>query len=151
MQLHELKPNKKRTTKKRVGRGGTRGKTSGHGHKGQKQHGRHGIRPQERDWIKKIPKRRGYGKNRAKTVNSSRVVYMPVNLTTLEEVYSSGDTVSFATLLERGIAKLRGNKPVPVKILARGEITKKLTIENLAISASAKEKIEKAGGEVKTQ
>ena len=57
--------------KRRVGRGGKRGKTSGRGHKGQRQHGGHGVRPELRDMIKKLPKLRGHGINRSRTVNSA--------------------------------------------------------------------------------
>ncbi len=149
MQLNELKPNTKRTTKRKVGRGGKRGKTSGRGHKGQKQHGGHGIRPEMRDFIKKLPKLRGHGINRARTVNDSRVVYVPVNLDALEEVFKSGETVTPETLVEKGILSKRSGRIQPVKLLARGKLTKKLAVEGLKMSETAKGMIEKAGGSVK--
>jgi len=148
MQLHSLKKPKSQRIKKRVGRGGKRGKTSGRGHKGQNARAGTSGRSEMRDLIKKLPKRRGYGKNRARTVNSARLVYTPINLAALETAFSSGDTVSFDTLLEKGLVSKRGGKKVPVKILANGDITKKLTITGLKISATAREKIEKAGGVV---
>ncbi|HEY4495498.1 MAG TPA: uL15 family ribosomal protein, partial [Candidatus Paceibacterota bacterium] len=60
MQLHQLQRNKKARKGIRVGRGGKRGKTSGRGTKGQKARAGHRIRPEIRDAIKKLPKRRGY-------------------------------------------------------------------------------------------
>ncbi len=150
MQLNELKPKNQGDSKRRVGRGGKRGKTSGRGHKGQKQHGGHGLRPEMRDIIKKLPKLRGHGINRSRTVNDSRVVYTPVNLSALGDAFKSGDTVSRETLLEKGIARKKGGKTQPVKILARGELAVKLTVEgNIKMSKTAKAAIEKAGGEVK--
>lgn len=149
MQTNELKrktPNKKR---KLIGRGGKRGKTSGRGTKGQWAHGSHGVRPQMRDIIKKFPKLRGHGKNRARTVNSSRVVYVPVNLEALDASFKDGETVSVKSLVEKGLAKKVGGQNPDVKILARGEITKKIKVVGLKFSTKAKELIEKAGGSVK--
>ncbi len=149
MQLHTIKKGKNTSeAKTRVGRGGKRGKTCGHGHKGQKQHGRHGIRPEMRDFIKKLPKLRGFGKNRARTVNSDGAVIRTVNLDSLA-VFKSGDTVSPSTLVEKGLLKKEGNKLPKVKILSRGEVKTKLIIEKCQISETAKDAIVKAGGEVK--
>lgn len=106
------------------------------------------MRPEMRDLIKKIPKRRGHGKNRAKTVRTSRVVYFPVNLAVLESAYDNGATVTSATLLEKGIIRMRGGKLPQVKVLGTGELTKALSLSGLAISASAKSAVEKAGGSV---
>lgn len=146
--LHSLTKNKSQKTKRRVGRGGKRGKTSGHGHKGQMQHGGHGVRPEMRDMIKKLPKLRGHGKNRSRTVNSSKVAYTPVNLAQLEEVFANGDTVNIQTLTEKKVISNRANRAKKVKILGNGELKKKLTIEHCAVSATAKAAIEKAGGSV---
>jgi len=145
MQAHTIQKGNIPTAKQRVGRGGKRGKTCGHGHKGQKQHGRHGLRPEIRDFIKSLPKLRGYGKNRARTVNADKVMVHSVNLVDLS-VFKSGDTVSPQTLVEKGILKKEGNKLPKVKILGNGEVTQKLTIEQCAVSKSAQEAIEKAGG-----
>jgi large subunit ribosomal protein L15 len=146
--LHTLKKSSHQKTKRRVGRGGKRGKTSGRGHKGQKQHGGHGIRPELRDVIKKLPKRRGYGKNRARTVNSSRVAYTPVNLSQLEAAFSGGDTVNPATLIEKGIITTRAGTGPRVKILGRGELKKRVDVGGCMVSEAAKTAIEKAGGSV---
>lgn len=148
MQLHELKPTSPRKTAKRIGLGGKRGKTSGRGGKGQTARAGNSMRPEMRDFIKKLPKLRGHGKNRARTVNSEKEEVMVVNLTRLEAVYSAGETVSPKTLVNRGVINTVGRRVPKVKILATGEITKKLTFENCQMSATAKDKIEKAGGNV---
>lgn len=149
--LNTLTPKTKRQPSRRVGRGGKRGKTSGRGHKGQKQHGGHGIRPEIRDMIKKLPKRRGHGKNRARTVNDARITHTAVNLADLEAAFSAGETVTPQTLVEKGVIATRAGKPEPAKILGHGELTKKLTVEGCPTSASAKAAIEKAGGVVKQE
>lgn len=126
----------------RIGRGGKRGKTSGRGHKGQKAHGGHGIRPEHRDVIKKLPKRRGY---RFKSFQQKAV---PVNIGLLEEIFESGATVNPKKLVQRKIiakAKGRGNK---VKILGYGTLSKKLSISGCSVSKNALEQIEKVGGSV---
>lgn len=148
MQLHQIQPKTTRKTAKRIGRGGKRGKTSGRGHKGQKQHGGHGIRPEMRDIIKKIPKLRGHGKNRAKTVNAERNLPTVINLSVLEATFEAGDTVSPASLVEKKVISIYKGKMPLVKILGNGDLTKKVTLSGCTYSASAKEKIEKAGGKV---
>lgn len=148
MQTNTLKARTPRITSARVGRGGKRGKTSGRGTKGQKARSGHKLRPEMRDLIKKIPKLRGHGKNRSRTVRINRVVYMPVNLAVLEAAFEAGDTVTPAVLVKKGIIKIRGNKVPSVKILGAGELTKKLSLSNVAASATAKAAVEKAGGSI---
>ena len=148
MQLHELKPTSARKETKRIGRGGKRGKTSGRGGKGQTARTGNSTRPEMRDFIKKLPKLRGHGKNRARTVNSERVTAFPVNLTRLEANFADGEVVSPKTLVSKGVVSTVSRRAPMVKILATGEITKKLTIEGCQISAAAQAKIEKAGGTV---
>lgn len=148
MQLHQLKRKKKNKKQKRVGRGGLRGKTSGRGHKGQKARAGHRIRPEIRDAIKKLPKLRGYGKNRARTVNSSKLRPIPVNIKTLEENFLDGERVNPKKLVLKGIIDKKKGRIPPVKILGAGVLSKKLEISNCAFSKSAKEQIEKAGGSV---
>ena len=149
MQLHELKPTTPRKSAKRIGRGGKRGKTSGRGHKGQKARAGNSTRPEIRDMIKKLPKLRGHGVNRADTVNAEKVKPVAINVAVLEAVFTDGDTVTPKTLVAAGVTKARGKKLPKVKILGNGELTKKLTIEACQVSQSAKEKIESAGGSVK--
>jgi large subunit ribosomal protein L15 len=147
MQLHDLQRNTKNKQKKRVGRGGTRGKTSGRGHKGQKQHG--GTpRPEIRDTIKKIPKLRGHGKNRPKTVNDSRVTAAPVNVSVLEKHFNAGDTVTVLALVQKKIVQKRSGKMPQIKILGQGALTKKLVIEGIPVSKTAETLIKKAGGSI---
>ena len=137
MQFHELTSPASRKTAKRVGRGGTRGKTSGRGHKGQKARAGHRIRPEMRDIIKKLPKMRGHGKNRADTVNASRTAPVVVNLELIEKHFEAGETVSPATLVEKGLARKRGGKLPVVKILGKGELKKKVLFEGVTFSKTA--------------
>jgi len=138
MQLHTLSSRIKRHIPEPVGRGGKRGKTSGRGGKGQTARAGHKIRPEVRDLIKKIPKRRGYGKNRSHTVRSERVVYTSVNLGTLEAVYKEGETVSPASLVAKGLVRRTKGRVPKVKILGTGVLTKKLLIRNCVLSATAR-------------
>ncbi|MCA9367771.1 50S ribosomal protein L15 [Candidatus Kaiserbacteria bacterium] len=148
MQLHELKPTQARKTAKRIGRGGKRGKTSGRGTKGQKARAGNSMRPEMRDLIKKLPKLRGHGVNRAATVNNERVRAIPVNVAALEAAFEAGATVSPKTLVAAGVVATKAKKAPIVKILGVGELSKKLSVEGCAVSASAKAKIEAAGGSV---
>jgi large subunit ribosomal protein L15 len=148
MQLHELKPLKARKVAKRIGRGGKRGKMSGRGHKGQTARTGNSTRPEMRDFIKKLPKLRGHGVNRSRTVNSERVLAVPVNLVKLEAAFAAGETVSPKTLVAKKVINTVAKRAPAVKILATGEITKKLTIEGCQVSKAAQAKIEQAGGTV---
>jgi len=146
MQLNSLSPRTKNKKNAPVGRGGKRGKTSGRGGKGQTARAGHKIRPEVRDLIKKLPKRRGHGKNRARTVRTNRIRVSAVNLDALELNFKAGETVSPATLLAKGVVRrAKGRAPV-VKILGTGEITKALVIEGCTLSATALAAIVKAGG-----
>ncbi len=143
MQLHQIKrenPNKKSV---RVGRGGKRGKTSGRGHKGQNARAGTSKRPEMRDIIKKLPKKRGY---RFKSFQDRPLI---VNLTELEKNFSDGDTINPKELLAKSVIQKKKGKLPSVKILSNGEIKKKLSVSGCAFSQTAKEKIEKAGGEIK--
>ncbi len=130
-------------SKKRVGRGpgSGLGKTCGKGHKGQNSRSGGGVPASfeggQMPLIRRLPKR-GFKNYFAKKYNV-------INLETLEKKYSDGETVSVETLLEKNIIKkvLDG-----VKILSKGEITKKLKFNVDKISAQAKEKIISAGGEI---
>ncbi len=148
MQQHTL--TSRHLTKKRppVGRGGKRGKTSGRGGKGQTARAGHKMRPEARDIIKKFPKRRGYGKNRARTVRAERAVFVSVTLAALDRAFAAGETVSPQTLLTKKIVRAHRGRAPHVKILSGGEITKALVVTRCAVSASAKTAIEKAGGTI---
>ena len=141
--LHNLHPNPGATkTKKRLGRGrgsGT-GKTSGKGVKGQKARpGHHGARYAfeggQMPMPRRIPKR-GFK-------NMNRVEMFPVNVSTLEQLFDAGAAVDLDILKAKGLIPKRIEY---IKILGEGEITKKLSIKAHRASATAKDKIEKAGG-----
>lgn len=142
MQLHTLTRKTEQKDEKRVGRGGSRGKTSGRGTKGQKARAGHSIRPDIREKLKKLPKLRGY---RFTSIQAKPSV---VNLASLEVAFASGDAVNPKTLQERGLVRSRKGTTPAVKVLGTGEITKKLVVSGCTVSTSAKEKIEKAGGSV---
>ena len=141
MRLDELKPSEgSRFESKRVGRGigsGT-GKTSGKGHKGQNARSGGGVRPGfeggQLPLYRKLPKR-GF-KNRF------AVNYATVNVSALN-VFENGAVVDLETLVEKRIVRksLDG-----LKVLGGGELTKKITVKATVFSATAKEKIEAAGG-----
>jgi len=148
MQLHQLKRTHSNKRKKRVGRGGTRGKTSGRGHKGQKARAGGRPRPESRDIIKRIPKRRGYGKHRGESVHSGRVQAAVVNIAALEKHFSAGEMVSPDTLVEKGLVKKQGKRLPDVKILGQGVLVKSLSFKNVSFSSTARAAIEKAGGTI---
>jgi large subunit ribosomal protein L15 len=148
MQLHNLQKNTSYKKAHRVGRGGTRGKTSGRGTKGQKARAGTSGRPEMRDIIKKLPKRRGYGKNRARTVNDSVVKPQGVNLARLSPDVFYGSSVTPERLFEAGLVRRRAGRIPAIKILGTGTLTRALTFSGVSVSATAKSKIESAGGTV---
>ena len=148
MQLDSLTRTTKNKGKKTVGRGGKRGTFSGRGIKGQRARAGHKIRPEIRDIIKKIPKRRGRGSNALISVHTKPVV---VNVSTLDAVFSAKDEVTPKILIEKDLIQKKGGKTPNVKILGNGNLTKALTISLCGISKQAREKIEKAGGTVSTK
>lgn len=128
-----------------VARGGKRGKTAGRGGKGQSARAGNKRRPEWRDIIKKLPKLRGRGVNQNKPVTDTSVV---INIAALEAHFSANEAVTPTILIEKGlVSKISGVIPM-VKILGDGEVTKAFKVSGCAISGSAKEKIEKAGGSV---
>ncbi len=147
MELHSIGKSGKIEKKTRVGRGGKRGKTAGRGTKGQKARAGNKRRPEWRDIIKKIPKLRGHGKNRADTA-VPKGAQRAVNLDALSKAFKDGDIVSLTTLMQKRLVKRSGGKVPTVKILGNGELTKKLKIEGVTVSKTAKEAIEKKGGTV---
>ena len=144
MKLHELSPAAGSTKeRKRIGRGAGsgQGKTAGKGHKGQKARAGRGMRPGfeggQMPLQRRIPKR-GFN-------NIFRTEMAIVNVAALEANYEAGAVVTIDSLIEKGLVKkvLDG-----VKVLGYGEITKALTVQANAISESAKQKIEAAGGKI---
>ncbi len=145
MQAHTLKrvhPNKKRRI---VGRGGKHAKTSGRGTKGQNARAGHKKRPEIRDFIKRLPKLRGRGKNINTSIETKPHV---INLSALDKKFKAGDIVSPQTLLEKGMIGTVSGKLPKVKILGSGSVTNKLTIKGMRVSESARLALEKAGGTI---
>jgi large subunit ribosomal protein L15 len=142
MELHAPKG----STKKKiiVGRGNSarKGRTAGKGNNGQNARSGGGVRPGfeggQMPLYRRIA-RRGFSNYHFKKE------YRPVNISFIEAHYADGETVSLATLKAKGLVK---GKRVLVKILGSGELSKKLTVDVDKISASAREKIEKAGGTI---
>jgi len=135
--------------KRRVGRGQSsgRGKTSGRGTKGQNSRSGRKKRPELRDIIKKIPKRRGYGKNRGRTVVGNRVRAVPVSLKDIVELFDASSDVTPTTLAERLEMRGRGKSPT-FKIVGGTTVTKKLSVKGIPVSASVRAAVEKAGGSI---
>ena len=146
MQLNSLSARTKNKKNEPVGRGGRRGKTSGHGHKGQSSRAGHKIRPEARDLIKKLPKLRGHGKNRSRTVRTNRTTVAPVSIAAIESAYTVGQTVSPATLLAKGLVRRVKGRAPEVKILGAGPFTKAFVVLNCAMSAVAHDALLKVGG-----
>lgn len=146
MQYHTLKRTHSNKKGKTVGRGGTRGKTAGRGTKGQNARAGHKKRPEIRDFIKRLPKLRGRGKNINTSIQTKAVA---VNLSKLDALFANGDLVSPQTLSEKKVITIRHGVFPAVKILATGILSKKVTIEGCMLSATAREAVEKAGGSVK--
>ena len=142
MKLHELSPAEgSKKAVKRIGRGhgSGQGKTAGKGHKGQKARSGGGVRPGfeggQMPMQRRLPKR-GFNNIFAKTVVSIKVG-------SLEKKFDDGAVVDTQALIGAGLVK---NSFDSIKILGNGNLTKKLEVKVAAYSASAKEKIEAAGG-----
>lgn len=143
MKLHDLSPTPgSRHRRRRVGRGESSGlgKTSGKGHKGQKSRSGASIRPGfeggQMPLARRLPKK-GFNNAQFKTK------FAIVNVKDLEYKFSDGDTVNEETLRACGL--VQGIYDA-IKVLGNGDIAKKLTVSVDKVSATAQEKIEKAGG-----
>jgi large subunit ribosomal protein L15 len=138
MKLHHLRPAKgAKKARTRVGRGraGARGKTAGRGMKGTGARGtiRAGFEGGQMPLIRRIPKLKGFK-------NPNRVEFAPVNVEMLAKYFD--EDVTPEALYRHGLA----HKGAKIKVLARGDLDKKLTVKAHAFSKAAKEKIEAAGG-----
>jgi len=147
--LHTVRPKPgSRRDRKRVGRGGGSGsgKTSGRGHKGAGARSgskrKAGYEGGQNPLHMRMRKLRGPHRKMSMPFEPFRTRTQPVNVADLEARFDAGAEVTPQTLRAAGLAK----RSHPVKILGRGEISKKLTVRAHAFSASAKEKVEKAGG-----
>ena len=144
MELHNLVPAGKK--RKRVGRGGSRGGTSGKGHKGQRARTSGNVRPGfeggQMPLYRRLPKR-GFTNARFQRDVIS------VNIGRISEVCSDGDIVTREMLIDRGIIKGgKSKKSFFIKVLGEGVCDKKLTVCAYAFSATARRMIEEAGGNV---
>ncbi len=145
MELKDLYPAPgSRHKRKRVGRGpgSGKGKTAGRGMNGQLSRAgggkRAGFEGGQTPLARRLPKLPGF-------TNINRVEYVPVNVKLLEDRFEAGDVVSHETLVEKNIIKHYEDL---VKVLGDGDLTKALTVKVDKVSASAKAKIEAAGGKV---
>lgn len=152
--LHNLRPAPgHRKPRKRVGRGegSGLGKTSGRGQKGAGS--RSGSKDRARFEGGQMPihmrmrKLRGPHMKKSMPFEPFRTHTQPVNLADLEERFESGAEVTLEAMRAKGLGTRRG---IPVKVLAKGELTKPLTVHANAFSAAARERIEAAGGTAQT-
>ena len=116
--------------------------------KGQTARTGNSTRPEMREFIKKLPKLRGHGKNRAKTVNSERVRAVVINLSALERVFDADAVVDPRALRARGLIRTTLGRLPAVKILANGTLSKKLVVSSCMVSGAARAKIEANGGSI---
>jgi len=144
LKLHELKPHKGATKRRKVvgrGVGSGHGTFSGRGAKGQKARSGSsipaGFEGGRMPLHRQLPKRRGF--------TSLNPKFVGINLTQLNEKFKSGETVNPKILVEKGLIK---TSSVPVKILGEGELSKSLNLVKVSVSNAAKVKIEKAGGKI---
>ena len=150
LSLSNLKPAQKRRARKRVGRGmgSGKGRYSGRGIKGQKaRSGSHtmraGFEGGQMPIYMRLPKQRGSTSKDAMPIGPHRTATVPVNLRDLERVFDDGAEATLEAMVEKGLIK---NTRTDVKVLGQGELTKKLAVTAHSFSASAREKIEGAGG-----
>ena len=144
MNLEEVMRNGvRRKKRKRIGRGpgSGQGKTAGKGQKGQKSRSgysrRYAFEGGQMPIARRVPKK-GFN-------NKWRVEYEVINLDQIDSRFAEGATVSPATIREAGLLK---NSSARIKILGRGELTKKVTVEAHGFSATARSQIEASGGKV---
>jgi large subunit ribosomal protein L15 len=150
--LSNLQPAQKRKDRKRVGRGmgSGKGRYSGRGVKGQKaRSGSHKMRPGfeggQMPVYMRLGKQRGPYSKDAMPMGPHRTRTIGVNLSELDRVFDDGADVTLEALVDKGVIK---NTRTDVKILGNGDLKKKLKVTAHAFSASAREKIEGAGGTV---
>ena len=150
LNLSNLQPAQARKDRKRVGRGlgSGKGRYSGRGIKGQKSRsGSHKMRPGfeggQNPIYMRLGKQRGPYSKDAMPMGPHRTHTQPVNVAALEERFDAGTDVTLEALLEKGLIR---NTRIDVKLLGQGDLTKKLSITVHAASATAREKVEAAGG-----
>jgi len=137
MQIHQIKPKHKLKKRKRVGRGGKRGTYSGKGMKGQNSRAGKRLAPVVRELIKKYPKLRGY-----RTQNQKKDIAI-INIGDLDKNFKESEIVNPQSLIKKKLIRRIKGKVPKVKILGKGELSKKLTIEKCQLSKTAEEKYAK--------
>jgi large subunit ribosomal protein L15 len=142
MKLHHLRPAQGAVRpRKRVGRGEAagQGKTAGRGTKGYlaRHNSRPGFEGGQMPLQRRVPKLKGF-------TNPNRVEFAVVNVERLAQLFQAGNEVTPETLRSHGVVR----KGMPVKILGRGDLDRALTVRVHAVSASARQKIEQAGGSI---
>jgi len=114
MQFNNLKRNRANKKARQIGRGGTRGKTSGRGTKGQNARSGRKKRPEMRDVIKRLPKLRGRGKNFLKSRFKKPLA---INLSRVKGFFKEGEEINAETLLEKGLIRKKSGRLPRIKIL----------------------------------
>jgi large subunit ribosomal protein L15 len=149
LNLSNLKPAQARKNRKRIGRGlgSGKGRYSGRGIKGQKSRSgsnkmRPGFEGGQNPIYMRLAKQRGGSKD-AMPVGPHRTSTVPLNVAALEERFDAGAEVTLEALVEKGLIR---NTRTDVKLLGQGDLSKKLSITVHAASATAREKVEAAGG-----
>ncbi|MDE1970386.1 MAG: uL15 family ribosomal protein [Patescibacteria group bacterium] len=145
MQLHHIKPTHLARKKKRIGRGGKRGTTSGAGQKGQKARAGRSLKPQVREMMLRFPKLRGIKFKPQKP--AARII----SLDLIERAAQKGDIITPTWLMKKGILSGKAEKLSEIKILkGKKELTKAVTIQGIALSESATKQVIACGGTVVT-
>ncbi len=150
--LHDLRPNAGSTKdRKRLGRGkgSGQGKTAGKGHKGYNARSGGGVRPGyeggQMPLYMRLGKLRGPNHKKSMPIGPFRTYAVPVNVGRLAALFAAGAEVTPEALVEKGVVK---NTRTPIKILGDGDLDKALNVRMHLFSASARAKIEAAGGTV---
>src|SRR5215208_3834104 len=150
LNLSNLQPAQARKTRKRVGRGlgSGKGRYSGRGIKGQKSRSgsnkmRPGFEGGQNPIYMRLAKQRGPYSKDAMPMGPHRTSTVPLNVAALEERFDAGTEVTLEALVEKGLIR---NTRTDVKLLGQGDLSKKLSITVHAASATAREKVEAAGG-----
>lgn len=142
MQLHQLQPKHKHRKSPRVGRGGSRGTFSGRGTKGQKARSGRRIRPAERDFIMKFPKKRGHSQFRFENTP------VTITLARVAKAFTDGGSVNPRSLRSRGVISGPVQRKASIKIVGSATIKSKLKVSGVALSKTASDIITASGGTI---
>ncbi|MEK7659773.1 MAG: uL15 family ribosomal protein [Patescibacteria group bacterium] len=142
MQLHQLQPKHKHRKSPRIGRGGSRGTFSGRGTKGQKARSGRRIRPAERDFIMKFPKKRGHSQYRFENPS------VTITLARVAKAFADGGSVNPRSLKARGVISGPKQRKASIKIVGTASVKSALMVSHIALSKTAADAITKAGGKV---